>query len=695
MFIFRQLALPDFSFGPGGRADKMSSFLDSDLPLWRLPVETGDAALDVEHLLSFVDQLYHPVVQRSFYVQLYFCIALAFVILLLASSAIGHRIFTGRAWFIRRTHVSSGTFYIPNSVMTFLTCQGIFVALWIVYSLISTRFYENKGYQKDYLLWRALVWVPLWDGGWFTGFGIFSAFPDALKSKKGNLEKQHRSIFSPLVFNVACWVTPIFQLASLLPPAVLAARHYNASLSNFELWRVSMATAEAATLTSQDVDNARRQIITFWQQVVHSYRYYGIAMTCWSAWALICLAVYVPVGAHTLHRIRKQLKLARSNFDSTKRAAMAVHFRETPHEVVVAVQQPYRQEQQSSSTSVTHNGRLANDTCDSGARKNTRDSLSRFRTTLAAAAAKLPSARMDNTDLSMTVEERRISNLRRVYRNLSVQYYGISVAISCFFISAILQATDGYVSAQQNDIGMPQVVGNLLAGWVTVLFSFLIIFCIFWRSFDPALNVEIEDEQRVPIITRAKLATLKKRALHFAAPRLYKTSVHEGCSQEQSAVSGNDSMRADVSHSSPIFAGGSEKSSPHRMKAILPSRGSSSLPEYPSLYYATPYGKVPAAPAGARLVENRPDRSKSLPHKSPPNSKHRGAAEVRRPPPSCNLLAEHGSAYKPAASSYGQWRQTYSSPPHTPPPARSSTPLLTSAAVGSKSIDCSELYSRP
>ncbi|PWZ01017.1 hypothetical protein BCV70DRAFT_147918, partial [Testicularia cyperi] len=458
---------------------------NSSLPLSRLPSVTGDVSRDASNLVNFINQLYHPHVGNSFYVQLYVCVGFVLVILILATSVISHRVLHGRAWFLKLWPVAGGTFVIPNSVMAFLNLQGCFAVVWIAYAILCVPYYKNNGHQKNFFLWRILIWVPLWQGGWWTGFGILSAFPDALTLKsKGGM--QRRLILSPLVFNLACWLVPFVQLASILPPAILAARHYNETLDHYDTWRVAAVAVATGNGAPAEYDAIRNRALVLWLEVTRAYWYYGIAMTCWSVWAAICLAVYVPVGAHTLSRIRAQLKLTRRK----QRNPETFYLFNPP---------------------IDRGSFVDADRIDLLNAQNPAMSFSTSRV--------FPPMRPPSTPIvsdkrrPMTVEQRRIHNLKRVYRNLSVQYYGICMAILSFFASATIVACDGYDGARRNAIATSQVSANLMAAYVVVLFGLLTIFCIFWRSFDPSLSIDIADVESPPIPTRSKLVALKNRAL--------------------------------------------------------------------------------------------------------------------------------------------------------------------------------------
>ncbi len=453
---------------------------DPHLPLSLLPPRTGDNDVDALALLNFVSQLYYPPMDQSYYNQLYTSVALITILMILLGAVILNRLFHGRAWFLKIWNVAGGTFVLPNSVIAFLVCQGIYACCWIGYVFLTVEHYQHHRYSKNYFLYKVLVWVPLWDGGWWTAFGVLSAFPDALtlKPKDG---RQRRLLLSPTAFNIACWLTPVLQVASVLPAAILACQTYNASFDDFDAWKSNIDMARQHDMTDATFSVLHTSALHLWLGVTKTYWYLDAAMTCWSIWAVICLCVYVPIGAHTLSRIHAQLKLSKREEQKPK---------PTFRMKVVSDEGDVDQNCQGESQHQRSEGVGCSSSRVFPPMKE---------------SSKKPQAR---TVKPRSLAQRRTHNLKRVHRNISVQYYGITCAIICFFVSSSIYAIGAYDCARNNKVGPTQVRGDLSAAWVSVCFGFLVMCCIFWRSFDPSLSIDLSDEEGPTVPARSMLVGL-------------------------------------------------------------------------------------------------------------------------------------------------------------------------------------------
>lgn len=494
---------------------------DRILPLSLLPPRSGDNNVDLDHLLKFATQLYHPHMDDSFYIQLYVCAALTAIMLPVTILMLLNRIRLGRAWFLKIWPVAGGTFVIPNAVVAFLICEGGFAIFWVAYVFVSVAYYRDRGLQKYYFLWKSLVWVPLWMGGWWTGFGFLSAFPDALTHKsKGGM--QRRLILSPFCFNAICWFVPLLLLASLLPPAILAAKTYNATLDDYRAWR-AVADAERQSAISDATFSAlRAQALLLWLDVTKAYWYFGICMTCWCVWAAICLIVYLPVGGHTLWRIREQLLVAKSKYRSLDRQTLPTRIVVTGCKICAAHAEsqvnphvlPSHMANSDSASPQALDTALHGVACkDHDGQLDTQHRDAGFSSQVFPPTQIHSQATDSRAATPRTVEQRRTDNLERVYRNLSVQYYGICVSIVCFLNSASIYAVDSYDCARINRIAVTQVRGNLSAAYVIVCFGWLTVIAIFWRSLDPSLSIDFSEEASSPVASRCVFVTLFKSNL--------------------------------------------------------------------------------------------------------------------------------------------------------------------------------------
>ena len=580
---------------------------DHNLNVSLLPPATGDNNVDTANLLKFITKLYHPHIDSGLYIQLYVCIVLTMGVVFLATAVILNRIYGGRAWFLKIWRVAGGTFVIPNSVMAFLVCQFWFATVWLAYTFITIQYYRERTFQKNYFLWKILIWSPLWCGGWLNAFGVLSTFPDALTRKsKGGV--QRRLILSPFAFNTSCWFVPVVQMASILPPAILANRTHNRTLDDFNAWSKAIEVAQHGSISDTTAARLHNRALELWLDVTKAYWYLEIAFTCWCVWALVCLIIYGPVGAHTLLRIQAQLKLARKKERDQKALdleAMEGTAKETEN----------RQ-------SDSQKARLD-------------DNINPTTTYVFPPIKEPPVTHRASTMRFRTVEQRRTHNLDRVYKNLSVQYYGISSAILVFFMSSAVYAIGAYDGARNNKIAPIQNGGNLSAAWAIVTFGFLTMWCIFWRSFDPSLSIDISEEESL-FQARSMVVAFKNRALQLV--RLRRNEDAEDSRASSPAVNaGTVSDRAASQHVS--WRGPDDTHSSHtRVSATIDRQTSvgklkcasaASLNRCPTssqpagcgycpgcvaeathesgatlapVYYATPFGKIPSARGQVRVT---------------------------------------------------------------------------------------------
>ncbi|PWN51448.1 hypothetical protein IE53DRAFT_368063 [Violaceomyces palustris] len=581
------------------------------MPVELLPDPSSPDAL--QQLELFVFHLFRPKVEGSFFVQMKICFALVVVLFFLAAVVVTWRLIQGKAWFFKLWPVADGTFVIPNSVMSFLNFQGCFTILWLAYCQISIGFYKDGLHQHNYFLWRTLVWIPLWIGGHLTTYGILSAFPDALRLK-GKDGTNRRLILGPRAFNIACWGTPVIQAVSILPTAILSTVAYNRTLPEWEAWkaRAQMLSAGSGDLT---YDAVRSEAITLWRDVSRAYWYYGITMTLWSVWAALVFCLYVPIGAHTLNRIRGQLKIA------LRKERNVTPFK-CQHP---SLDQPLSDEQAPGSpfSEVRSSEKMAPIITSTEVRG---DCYSQTKSRVFPPMRTESPTRKDN---SMTVEQRRIFNLKRIFRNLSVQYVAISTAILCFFASSTIFAVDGYHSARVNKIGTSQISSNLLAAYVIVAFGFLSFGSICWRSFDPSLSIDPVEESDDHRNAKGKIKRLREKAGFLGkhsttrGQRPSNASTESGYSLGSHGFFGNPSNASAVDpfnaagevapyQGSSLASGQQQEES--RRKAISSNQHRPQQREAPTktssnpaskeeaVYYATPFGMVMGEPPASQRV---------------------------------------------------------------------------------------------
>ncbi|SPO22732.1 uncharacterized protein UTRI_01410 [Ustilago trichophora] len=625
---------------------------DPDLPLSLLPPATNDKNVDTAQLLTFITRLFNPHIQDGFYVQIWISMGLVITLTIPASFVIGRRILQRRAWFLKIWPVASGTFVIPNSVMAFLACQAVFAVAWSAYAYITVEYYRIQAFQRHYFLWKILVWFPLWLGGWWTAFGVLSAFPDALTLKKEG--SRPKLILSPLAFNFACYAGPFLQLASILPPAILAARTHNTAIDDFHAWRHAAEFAQGGPISDAMFATIHSKALELWLDVTKSYWYMTIAFTCWDVWAFICLIVYVPVGAHTLLRIRAQLKIARKK-EALVKPVVHVSSARSGAEDAWNLEDPQREAVWDAATSRVFPSMKAEDAHPQ----------------VLSTACK-------------TAEQRRAQILESLCRNLNVQYYGISAAIICFFGSSSIYAIAAYDGARNNKIASIIVMGNLSASWSISFYGSLIVLCIFWRSFDPSLSFDVSDEEPLPMAPRSMLSAIKRRTMPMS------TVARKAGSDQQHHTSplepDRDRPGNPISQGLQVYSEELKEPLPAQTKdsstTLSPteeaeSARSSTFTSYIRLdgdvlkdteppsaaateeaCFATSFGKVPFRiheRVKSDAIRSRPSSATTRPKTDVEDNEELNAVHHHR-----NLLQEHGSMHNPSVSSFGQWRSDFS-----------------------------------
>ncbi|GAC97314.1 serine/threonine protein kinase [Pseudozyma hubeiensis SY62] len=575
------------------RAPMLHAF-NATLPTDKFPPLSGDHQIDIQDLQAFLEHMFRPQLPTSFKLQIYLCIGIVSFLLVLCAPIVLQRLLYRRAWLFKLWHVGGGTFVIPNAVLAFLLLEALFGMLWIAYAIITLEHYRYHNYQRSYFAWRTLIWTVLWTGCWWTSFGLLSAFPDALTLKtKGRRQKS--LILSPAVFNIACWGVPLLQYASILPLVIIDSRDNASVAAGFETWLDDVQVALRGAVPDAVFAQLRLRAMHLWLDMTEVYWYFGVIMASLCCWSIVALLVFMPVGAHVLLRIRLQLQL-----ETLKMQAAG--------------------------------GRLVDRRLESGVDID-QDSpgLPRRSERFSATASGLPPLREparpspNSRPSSRTARERLVQNLKRLFKNLLVQYLGISVAILCFFFASGKDALQVYSAARRNDTIRTETQSILFAAWTMVVFASLTLFCTYRRSFDPSLSVDLSDEEPSTLAPRSVLVGLRTPLSHLwnkcsqsaasrvateasglecltiqtgneasSRPALLITTptqstlsvAADSCQCCWSAPASDRSGDTLVSSSKSCF----KTSLTHKVAAVSPAV---------EIFFATPFGKMPAVPASA------------------------------------------------------------------------------------------------
>ncbi|KAJ9477759.1 Serine/threonine protein kinase, partial [Pseudozyma hubeiensis] len=589
-----RIVIPHHSTVLARARSPMLHAFNATLPTDRFPPLSGDHHIDIQNLQAFLEHMFRPRLPTSFKLQIDVCIGIIGFLLVLCAPIVLHRLLCRRAWLFKLWHVGGGTFVIPNAVLAFLLLEALFGMLWISYAIITLEHYRYHNFQRSYFAWRTLIWTVLWTGCWWTSFGLLSAFPDALTLKtKGRRQKS--LILSPVVFNIACWGVPLLQYASILPLVIIDSRDNAAAAAGFETWLDDVQVALRGAVPDAVFEQLRSRAMHLWLDMTEVYWYFGVIMACLCCWSIVALLVFMPVGAHVLLRIRLQLQL-----EVFKMQAAGGRLVDRRPESGVDIEQdspglPRRSECFSATTSGLP--------------------------PLREPAESSPSSRHKPG----IARERLIQNLKRLFKNLLVQYLGISVAILCFFFASGKDALQVYSAARRNDTIRTETQSILFAAWTMVVFASLTLFCTYRRSFDPSLSVDLSDEGPLTLAPRSVLVGLRiplsllwNKCSQSAASRVATEARGPKCPPSQTgsqasslpAVLITSPTRSTLSATADSCqccrsARASDRSgdtlvSPSKscFKATWTHKVAATPPPV-ELFFATPFGKVPAVLASA------------------------------------------------------------------------------------------------
>ncbi|CEH13873.1 hypothetical protein CBOM_01767 [Ceraceosorus bombacis] len=520
----------------------MGPSFDADLPDGVMP--TGSVA----EVRDFLHELFQPTAPTYFYIQLYFVVGAILIFCLMAWSVVLRRLYRGKAWFVQFYPTPQGTFLIPNAVMALCSFILFYAICYSAYCFINIGFYRDGHYQRRFFLWRQIVWYPLWVAAWACAWGTLSAFPDALRMRGKSTVQRY--ILNPWLFNAVALGTPFMVLTTILIPSLLCNKLYDEQIGRRDDWLRAAAAADAGTNLTNLVADAK----DIWLQVTKAYWYYQFTMITWTCWACIIVIVFVPIGFHTLYRIRHQVKLA------DKKSEMVKTFYLFPSQDIhtaVGAERAHRQgpapplsaepgafSPGSPFTSASKAGQIkwgneddadADAAGDATARaasipleerrigsgedevmqahpdviEQLRDAPQETTTILYPALKPKKGEKKLN---QVAAASRRCEQLRLIYRNLVLQYLSIAGGATTFACSAGILAGGTYASARENRIGRNQVIANLLAAWAAFVFGSAVLVAVTWRSFDPTLTLQ---EERTEEETRrsgdATDSTSKKR----------------------------------------------------------------------------------------------------------------------------------------------------------------------------------------
>ncbi|CAO1612965.1 unnamed protein product [Parajaminaea phylloscopi] len=571
----------------------MTTQWNSSLPVGLAPDPTRDGAT-VQDLEDFMDQVMRINSPQEFSGQMLAIMITLAILALAAGAVVVKRLATGRAFLIQAYPSRYGVFLIPNAILAFSTFLGVYAALYTAYvPLMIFKWQSDRGF----FLWHTLIWIPLWLGAWMCGFGTLSSFPDALRLKKPQSGNQlHEYLIRPIVYNLACWGTPLLLIGSIVPPAVLAQCTFDRTAGRYKVWLTQSSSLHLAGDPDRlSLQQLYHDALNIWASSTRAWWYYSICMTMWIGWAALVFCVYCPIGLHTLNRVNDALKaseaklrrrqaqtfylFSRAEAESTLPAdrlasggrtseGKFTHFARgdsapagvSPPRPIWAHRRP---------TAAPHTafpgrqliaghdeGRLPCDDDDEIVRRTgPRHAPKRPQTagrshpddgafdpgvTTVFPPLKPDSKKPEKPD-QLSPAMRRHKILRRIYRNLLILIVGVSTAILCFLSTTALLASQQYQASRNADghAGKIQIIANYMAGWTNFVFGSLTIGAVFWRSFDSTLTLRAEDTHDSDSVSNAgqpnKARQFVANAVHLAGLARGSTSGKRTQSDAQNA----------------------------------------------------------------------------------------------------------------------------------------------------------------
>lgn len=107
-----------------------------------------------------------------------------------------------------------------------------------------------------------------------------ASFPDALRIKRTNSAGElHEYLIRPIIYNLACWATPIILFASVTPPAVLADRLMDKTNRTFDAWTARADALKGPEAGPQEIQMLYDDGMDIWRQTSKAWWYYSICMT--------------------------------------------------------------------------------------------------------------------------------------------------------------------------------------------------------------------------------------------------------------------------------------------------------------------------------------------------------------------------------------------------------------------------------
>lgn len=211
-----------------------------------------------------------------FSLQLYGLCAVQGLSLLLVIGALSVRRICGVFWIARVHRTQYGSWIIPNPVCCWLIWSGIFLGALLRFTTLTLVYGKNGSDLKNVMLWRCLVWIPLWLAGWLMSF---STWISPLLSQEPSAATFSLSHF-PRTATFILFLLPSLLLGSVIPLSIITSNAFNKMFAIFLLLDEGLTEAANAVQSGQVVQDGDAlsglgaefparllEVVTWWRRV--------------------------------------------------------------------------------------------------------------------------------------------------------------------------------------------------------------------------------------------------------------------------------------------------------------------------------------------------------------------------------------------------------------------------------------------
>ncbi|EPQ30007.1 uncharacterized protein PFL1_02680 [Pseudozyma flocculosa PF-1] len=278
-----------------------------------LPASLLDSSAPVADLDAFLNNLFHPHLGRSVYIQCKVLSAILACLVLVLTLIIARRFHDRALWLFRLSQRSNGNLVVPNSITNLCVILLFYACILIAFDWMCVGWGENKVAPDHLFLWTTLIWTPLALGAYLAMLGVAMARPDALKSISPQYNRPPsmalRLGITPRVVNLAFLAAPLAHLAAIAVPIYLSDRHWQHALGLYRAWSQHYVTAgTAGSLDRETLVEAQR----IWYEVLESCKWVCVAYSIWSVTGFVLGVAELLAGGSLALLVRRQIKTLNS-----------------------------------------------------------------------------------------------------------------------------------------------------------------------------------------------------------------------------------------------------------------------------------------------------------------------------------------------------------------------------------------------